>query len=323
MFTVENSLDQLGTFAYYGAMTVMQEFMKYIGSMGTELFDNEYIQAIILFFQMLASALFLVGMMLAFFEYAISVENGKANMKDTLFSILKGMSATALFATIPVKLYQLSVDTESAISAVLNASMISSSTQAASGTTASTATNTSSLVTNALSLFTTLVSSNPVLSVIGSAASSIAGGTTSGSSGQQHIPTIINLLFMIAFTFGFLKVLFGNIKRGGILLIQICVCPLYIFSLVRGYSDAFIDWCKQVVALCFTAFIQNLMLLGGLLIFPKQMVVGVGIMLAAAEVPRIAQRFGMETSMKANMSSIAMTTNSVMSLGRTLMAGGI
>jgi len=299
----------------------MQDFMKYSGSMGTELFNNQYILAIILFFQMLANALFAVGMVLAFLEYVISIESGKSNMKDTLLSILKGMSATALFASVPIKLYQLSVDVESAISSVMNVTMLNESL-AASGTTASQATSTSSLVTDALSFFTTLVSSNPVLSIVGSI-TSIAGSTTSGSSSQQHIPTIVNLIFMIAFTFGFLKVLFGNIKRGGILLIQICVCPLYIFSLVRGYSDAFINWCKQVVALCFTAFIQNLMLMGGLLIFPKQMVVGVGVMLAAAEVPRIAQAFGMETSMKANISSIAMTTNSVMSLGRTLMAGGI
>lgn len=321
MFTVQNSIDQLTTFVYYGAMTAMQDFMKYSGSMGTELFNNQYILAIILFFQMLANALFAVGMVLAFLEYVISIESGKSNMKDTLLSILKGMSATALFASVPIKLYQLSVDVESAISSVMNVTMLNESL-AASGTTASQATSTSSLVTDALSFFTTLVSSNPVLSIVGSI-TSIAGSTTSGSSSQQHIPTIVNLIFMIAFTFGFLKVLFGNIKRGGILLIQICVCPLYIFSLVRGYSDAFINWCKQVVALCFTAFIQNLMLMGGLLIFPKQMVVGVGVMLAAAEVPRIAQAFGMETSMKANISSIAMTTNSVMSLGRTLMAGGI
>jgi hypothetical protein len=321
LFTVQNSIDQLTTFVYYGAMTAMQDFMKYSGSMGTELFNNQYILAIILFFQMLANALFAVGMVLAFLEYVISIESGKSNMKDTLLSILKGMSATALFASVPIKLYQLSVDVESAISSVMNVTMLNESL-AASGTTASQATSTSSLVTDALSFFTTLVSSNPVLSIVGSI-TSIAGSTTSGSSSQQHIPTIVNLIFMIAFTFGFLKVLFGNIKRGGILLIQICVCPLYIFSLVRGYSDAFINWCKQVVALCFTAFIQNLMLMGGLLIFPKQMVVGVGVMLAAAEVPRIAQAFGMETSMKANISSIAMTTNSVMSLGRTLMAGGI
>jgi hypothetical protein len=323
MFTVSNAIDQLTTWTYYGAISLMQEFMKYLGNMGAELFDNQYIQAIMMFFQMLASALFLVGMILAFFEYAISIESGKASMKDTLLSILKGMAATALFTIIPVRLYQLCVDTESAISSVMNNTMLNG-IMPNSGTTDATAASTPSLVNGVLDFLTNLIVNNPLSNPVGAIGSAITNSAVAGAAaGQQHVPTAFNLLFMIAFAYGFLKVMFGNIKRGGILLIQICVCSLYIFSLVRGYSDAFVSWCKQIVALCFTAFIQNLMLVGGLLIFPNQMVVGVGLMLAAAEVPRIAQAFGMETSMKANVSSIAMTTNSVMSLGRTLMAGGI
>ena len=32
-------------------------------------------------------------------------------------------------------------------------------------------------------------------------------------------------------------------------------------ALARGYTDGFGSWCKQVAALCFTAFVQNLLYL--------------------------------------------------------------
>jgi hypothetical protein len=52
------------------------------------------------------------------------------------------------------------------------------------------------------------------------------------------------------------KVFFSNLKRGGILLIQIAVGSLYMFSVPRGYIDGFVQWCKQIVGLCLTAFLQ-------------------------------------------------------------------
>ena len=45
-----------------------------------------------------------------------------------------------------------------------------------------------------------------------------------------------------------IKVFFGNLKRGGILLIQIAVGSLYMFSVPRGYIDGFTQWCKQAVS---------------------------------------------------------------------------
>lgn len=53
------------------------------------------------------------------------------------------------------------------------------------------------------------------------------------------------------------KGVFANLKRGGILLIQISVGSLYLFSVPRGYTDGFISWCKQVVGLCLTAFCRQ------------------------------------------------------------------
>ena len=44
---------------------------------------------------------------------------------------------------------------------------------------------------------------------------------------------------MIMIGFCVIKIVFANIKRGGILLCQIAVGSLYMFSIPRGYTDGF------------------------------------------------------------------------------------
>lgn len=112
-----------------------------------------------------------------------------------------------------------------------------------------------------------------------------------------------NLFTIIALGYAVIKVFFANIKRGGIMLTNIAVGSLYIFGLTRGHQDGFVDWCKQVIAVCVTAFLQNSLLFAGLLTFGDHPLLGLGIMLAANEVPRIADRFGLDTSARVNIMS--------------------
>ena len=65
---------------------------------------------------------------------------------------------------------------------------------------------------------------------------------------------VLTSSFMILFcivmmTYAVVKVFFSNLKRGGILLIQIAVGSLYMFSIPRGYTDGFVQWIKQVIGL--------------------------------------------------------------------------
>ena len=46
--------------------------------------------------------------------------------------------------------------------------------------------------------------------------------------------------------------------------------------------------------------------------------VGLGIMLAANEVPRIAQQFGLDSSVRVNVSSVIHSTSSAVNLARTV-----
>ena len=117
-----------------------------------------------------------------------------------------------------------------------------------------------------------------------------------------------------------IKVFFANLKRGGILLIQIAVGSLYMFSVPRGYGDGFTQWCKQVVGLCLTAFLQATILVAGLMVFKDHALLGLGLMLSAGEIPRIAGAFGLDTTTRANISSAVYTAQSAVSMARTVVA---
>lgn len=109
-----------------------------------------------------------------------------------------------------------------------------------------------------------------------------------------------------------------NIKRGGILLIQMAVGALYMFSVPRGYQDGFNQWMKQIAAICLTAFMQTTLLFLGLLTFPGNMLLGMGVMLSANEVPRIAQQFGLDSSVRVNMMNVVHATTTAVNLTRSV-----
>ena len=147
--------------------------------------------------------------------------------------------------------------------------------------------------------------------------SSFVGGT-SATVGDSALSVVValysdvslfSLFFIILFGYCTVKVVFSNIKRGGILLCQIAVGSLYLFSVPRGYTDGFYSWCKQVIATCLTAFLQTTILYLGLLTYSQHALLAVGICLSANEVPRIAQMFGLDTSVRVNMMSVSSTVS--------------
>lgn len=126
------------------------------------------------------------------------------------------------------------------------------------------------------------------------------------------------IFYLILMAYAVIEVFFANLKRGGILLIQIAVGSLYMFSIPRGYLDGFTQWCKQVIGLCLTAFLQATILVAGLLVVREQGLLGLGLMLSAGEIPRMAGAFGMETSTKANMMSAVYTAQAAVNTTRSL-----
>ena len=148
---------------------------------------------------------------------------------------------------------------------------------------------------------------------IGDSATSILGILAEMSWG-----VILAIFILIMMGYSIIKVFFANLKRGGILLITIAVGSLYMFGIVRGYSDGFIQWCKQVPGLCLTAFLQSVILIAGLGVMRSNVLMGIGLILAASEIPRIAGQFGLDTSTRGNIMSAVYAAQSAVSITRTI-----
>lgn len=138
------------------------------------------------------------------------------------------------------------------------------------------------------------------------------------SIGDVLVSPIMGIFCLILMGYAVIKVFFANLKRGRILLIQIAVGSLYMFSVPRGYIDGFVSWCKQVVGLCLTAFLQATILIAGLMVFNSNMLLGLGLMLAASEIPRIAGQFGLDTSTRGNLMSTMYAAQTAMNITRTV-----
>ena len=186
----------------------------------------------------------------------------------------------------------------------------------------------------AVSLFTVLPVNLYSLCVslqssFGSAISGITNTESIGMTAQEVLMSasmpgignpIMQIFCAIMMGYAVIKVFFANLKRGGILLIQIAVGSLYMFSVPRGYIDGFTQWCKQVIGLCLTAFLQATILVVGLMVFKDHALLGLGLMLSAGEIPRIAGAFGLDTTTKANLTSAVYTAQSAVNIARTVAA---
>lgn len=262
----------------YGAVA---DFFTMIGNMGADIFDLDWVKATIKLFTLLGWALFVAGVVVAIFDVAIEYQCGRANIKTTSINILKGFFACSLIGIVPVELYKFCISLQNTFSQDL--SRIFAGTQSLD---------------------------------LASQSMSVLQGSFEVST--QVSLNLFNLLALIAFAYCVIKIFFANIKRGGILLIQMSVGALYMFSVPRGYADGFNQWMKQVAAICLTAFMQTTLLFLGLLTFPNNMLLGLGIMLAANEVPRIAQQFGLDSSVKVNMMSVVHATTTAVNLTRSV-----
>ena len=275
---------------FYGQVVgFLGDFFGQMGSMGVELFDLEWVQAVILFFSRLAWALFAVSLVVRAFECGIEYASGRANLQQTALDIIKGFFAVSLFTTVPVRLYALSVSLQGTFAVGLTGS------DTAIGEVGQ------QIITD--------------LSEIDSLADMI----DNSYFGLGVITSPIMILFcVILMAYAVIKVFFANLKRGGILLIQIAVGSLYMFSIPRGYTDGFVQWIKQVIGLCLTAFLQSTILVAGLLVFKDHALLGLGLMLSANEVPRIAGTFGLDTTTRANIMSAVYTAQAAVNTTRTI-----
>jgi len=278
-FVADVILGQILNWVYQQIVGFLNNFFEMMNNMGAELFDMSWVQATVLLFHYFGWALFVAGLVVAGFEYAIESQNGRGNIKVLLVNAFKGFMAVGLFAVVPIELYKFAVTLQGVFGASISGML------------------------------------GYGFSITAMAASSLSMFSAAG------LHTLVALFCIIMMGYAVIKVFFANLKRGGILLIQIAVGSLYMFSVPRGYADGFYQWGKQVVGLCLTAFLQSTILVAGLMVFNANMLLGLGLMLASSEIPRIAGMFGLETGTRANIMSTVYTAQTVVNMGSKLIGG--
>ncbi len=289
-FVADTVLGQIIDWIYGQIIGFLANFFGEMGNMGADLFEMSWVQSIVLFFVYLAWALYVTGLVVSVFECAIEYQSGRGSVKDAALNALKGFLAVGLFSTVPVELYKLSISLQSSLTAG---------------------------ITGFGSGIDTLASN--IISDLSAAGSLESAGNAGVFGGIGTVTSPIMMLFiLILMGYAIIKVFFANLKRGGILLIQISVGSLYMFSVPRGYLDGFVSWCKQIIGLCLTAFLQATILTAGLMVVKDHALLGLGLMLSAGEIPRIAGAFGLDTSTKANLMSAVYTAQTAVNMTRTV-----
>ena len=311
-----SSLEEIYHYVYYQVVSLATTMLDEVNGYTVDLFSNSIISAILNFFSMLAWGLGLLGAGIAVMDFCVSYRTGGGgSFLGTGMNMLRLLIALLTFSSIPVLLFQFSMDIYGSVRTAAVGSM--------SGSSASI----SDLAKGAIdSMFQSVYGSLPSTQLTGgiwSFLKQLQDGFQMTDVTDAAFNTNANwwaLIQLVVLVWAIFKIFFGNLKRGGILLVQICVGSLHMLSLARGYTDGFSAWCKQVAATCFTAFVQNLLYLLALIMLQDaettNLYFGLGLMLVAAEVPRIAQMFGLDTSTRGNISSVVHTTSSVFTLVR-------
>ena len=284
-------MDNLLDWLYSQIVGFLGNFFAEMGNMGVELFEMNWVQSVVLFFSQLGWALFGVSLVVACFECGIEYSTGRGNIQQTALNAIKGFMAVSLFSVVPVRLYALSVSLQGVMTTGL----------AGSGESIG-------------SVGTKIIEDLQITDTLEAA-------MTGSRFGLHAITSGIMLIFcIILMAYAVIKVFFSNLKRGGILLIQIAVGSLYMFSIPRGYIDGFTQWIKQVIGLCLTAFLQATILVAGLMVFKDHALLGLGLMLSAGEVPRIAGTFGLDTTTRANIMSAVYTAQAAINTTKVVAA---
>lgn len=191
---------------FYGQIVgFLGNFFSEMGNMGAELFAMSWVQSVVLFFSYLGWALFAIGLVVACFECGVEYSGGRGNVKETALNAMKGFLAVSLFTQVPVRLYELAVSLQADLTAGITGFGTTSIGDAAKA---------------ALEDFNAVES----LTSSGQIILRGFGPVTSG----------LMVIFCLALmAYAVIKVFFANLKRGGILLIQIAVGSLYMLKDIR------------------------------------------------------------------------------------------
>ena len=187
--TIVNAIwDNLVKWLFNAFYDSIADVFTQMGDMGAEIFDLSWIESAVHLFFLFGWVLFGVGVIVAAFDLAVEYQNGRANIKSTMLNVLKGFFAANLVTVVPVHLYTFCISLQNVFLKDLAADYVGAQ------------------------------SFNLGRSSVSRCWPPKFGPPTVGPA-----LGLLNLLTLVALAYCVLKVFFANIKRGGILLIQMAV----------------------------------------------------------------------------------------------------
>ncbi len=184
---------------YEAIFGALADFFTLMGNMTTDLFDLSWVQACLELFRLFGWAMFIAGFVVAIFDIAIEYQSMRQfNIKRQILPLIYSFLAVNLFTVLPIRLYTFCMTIQNTLMHDL-AGLFADDAAAGNGL--------------------------PELAML--ALNTLGGGVG-----------VFNLVIVIVLGYCVIKVFFANIKRGGILLTQIAVGSLYLFSLPKGYRGS-------------------------------------------------------------------------------------
>lgn len=92
------------------------DFFTMISGMGVEIFELDWVTAVIELFSLFGWVLFVVGLIVSAFDLAVEYQNGRANVQSTALNWIKGFMAVSLFTITPIELYKFCVSLQNTLS---------------------------------------------------------------------------------------------------------------------------------------------------------------------------------------------------------------
>ena len=113
-------MEYITDWLYQMVAGVFSELFTAINTLGSDLFGQPWVQQIVGLFSNLGWVLFVVGIVVALFEFAIESQSGRGDPKTLSLNIIKGFFAVNLFSVVPVQLYSLAVNMQRNMSCLMS-----------------------------------------------------------------------------------------------------------------------------------------------------------------------------------------------------------
>ena len=114
---VTKIFDYFSDLLYQKIIELLGNFFGVMNATGYDLFGMPWVKQIVQLFSNFGWALYIVGIVVALFDFAIESQNGRGDPKALALNIIKGFFAVNLFCTVPVQLYGFTVSLQSSMSA--------------------------------------------------------------------------------------------------------------------------------------------------------------------------------------------------------------